>query len=209
MPEFPRREANILELAEDVSIGLKTSPDVFPEPPLGDDQLEPLIADYFETKNAINTAEAGLRAELKRKDKALRTLVLGLKRDLRYAELVTKDSSDKLKLLGWNKRKQRRPLPVPDPPIDLTVVYQSEPGAVRLVWKKPPSGSRKTIRQYVVERRDQQADGTMGSWKLVEAAPYPEIDLTAQPSGLRLEYRVLAQNFSGLSNPSNTTVAVL
>ena len=50
MPEFPRREADILELAEGVSIGLKTSPDVFPEPPLGDDQLEPLIESYLETK---------------------------------------------------------------------------------------------------------------------------------------------------------------
>lgn len=209
MPVFPRREADILGLAEDVSIGLKTSPDVFPEPPFGDDQLKPLIADYFETKNAINSAEAALKSELKRKDNALKALVLGLKRDLSYAEMVTDDSPDKLKLLGWNKRKARLPLPVPGSPLDLTVVYQSESGSIRLVWKKPPSGSRKTIRQYVVERRDQQPGGSMGPWNMVDVAPYPEIDLDNQPSGIRLEYRVLAQNYSGLSYPSNTAVVVL
>ncbi|MFA5239090.1 MAG: fibronectin type III domain-containing protein [Phycisphaerae bacterium] len=65
------------------------------------------------------------------------------------------------------------------------------------------------MRNYIIERRDQQQDGSFGAWTLVQTTYNCEINLTEQPVETRVEYRVKASNAAGESMPSNSVSVVL
>ena len=209
MPAFPRKEASVMELAESVKSGLKDNYDVFPDPPFDNEQLEPMIKQCLTSRNAVNEAQAALEGALKQKDEFFRQLTLSIKKDLQYAAIAAKKNSSKLKLLGWDVRKPRKPRPIPNQPRDLTVEYGDTPGSVWLICKKPKNGTSKSIKTYIFERRDWLADGTITKWENAGFSLNASIRIEDQPVGMRLEYRARASNHSGKSTPSNTVAVIL
>ncbi|WP_446008158.1 fibronectin type III domain-containing protein [Candidatus Electrothrix sp.] len=70
-------------------------------------------------------------------------------------------------------------------------------------WKKSPDGGKSAF--YRVERREPSAE----EWVMVGTALETEITLNNQERGKEWEYRVIAVNKAGESEPSNTVSAVL
>ena len=66
------------------------------------------------------------------------------------------------------------------------------------------------MRTYVIERRDQPAGGgEFGKWAQVGIAIESESTIMNQLRGVQLEYRIIAVNKAGDSEPSNTAMVVL
>ncbi len=88
-------------------------------------------------------------------------------------------------------------------------------GAARvyLDWKAPVDGSKpaayKIMRRLSACGHAQAGERPEGPWLNVGTAIETEITLADQPERVEIEYRVIAINKAGESEPSNTVMAVL
>ena len=88
---------------------------------------------------------------------------------------------------------------------DSLAFVRKVPGATTLDWKKPGGKPQSCIVQC-----RQLPDGASPTvWELKGMALDTEATLTSLPQGTRLEFRVIAVNKAGESEPSNTVSAVL
>ena len=207
MGKFPNAESETVALASSMMTGLSENPDTYPDPPLPQIALGPLLSAYSMARHAVTSARADAEAAVAAKNEALANLVAGMKKDLRYAENKVDFNNEKLALLGWSGRKIPEPVPAPGTPTNLTPVIQGT-GSVIFEWRAstdPLTGPTKT---YVVERRD-FVDGEFTEWQKVGFSMEEELTLTEQPQGIKLEYRVTATNRNGESGSSNSTAVVL
>ena len=207
MPNFPRTEPEIMALGAAILNGLTNNPAVYPDPPLAQAQLGPLLNGYAVSKSAHTEAQAAAEETTGTKDEALALLIEGLKKDLRYCERVAKNDNDKLMLVGWGARKTPEPAPAPGQPRELAATEQGQ-GTVTLMWKPAENGSGGPVRSFIVERR-QQGETEFGPWRQIDATLTTMENLTGQPRGVDLEYRVLGINKGGESVPSNSVAVVL
>ena len=204
MARFPLSEAEIVVLARLVIEGLREHPDEFPNPPAPPDQLEGALIEFQGAEAAQVAAKAQRVLATAAKHRARFNLVDLLKSDLRYAENHARGDHVKLKNLGWGGRRPRhasrgRPGQV----LSLTVVRETG-DSVFLAWKPPVDGG--PVMAYTVQRRDRAAGEP---WTDVAMSLAEEIALRGQPTGVELEYRVIAVNKAGAGGPSNTMSAVL
>jgi len=65
------------------------------------------------------------------------------------------------------------------------------------------------VRNYILHRRDANAQGEFGNWQLLDLFYDTLAILTDQPRTIELEYRVKAMNPAGESLSSNTATVVL
>ena len=201
MARFPKREANIRTLAQSIITGMDNNAD-FPDPPVPSNDLQDLLNNLITLEDAQVAAQAAAQQATEAKQDGLETLTSAMKKDLRYAEDAVNDNDAKLAALGWSGRAEPTALKIPGQPRSLEAPKEG-PGWLFLDWKKSPDGGKAAF--YRVERREPSAE----EWMMVGTALETEVTLNNQERGKEWEYRVIAVNKAGESDPSNTVTAVL
>lgn len=202
MARFPSKEADVVVLAQNLSVGLDASAAVYPSPPVTPADLQTALTAYIAAREASVAAVAAAEEATAAKDEALQNLTDEMKADLRYAENTVDFDDDKLKLLGWGGRKAKTSLETPGQTRSLEAPRQGE-GWVFLDWKDPVDGGK--VAAYKIQRRLRPK----GSWTDIGMAIESEATLSAQEQGKEWEYRVTAVNKAGEGQASNTVTAVL
>lgn len=202
MPRFPKKEADIVALAERLWRGLGSNRPVYPQPLIHPIFLRWKAIMYLNARNNLLTAKATAEQATTEKDEALENLIDTLKADIRYAENTVDFDDDKLKLIGWAGKKTATVL---TPPGQARLLEAPKQGAgwLFLDWKAPVDGGKPAA--YKVERRLRDS----GGWQDVATAILTEATLVEQPCGKELEYRIIAVNKAGQGEPSNTVSVVL
>ncbi len=202
MPVFPKREAEILELAQHIISGLTASAADFPAPPVS---IADLQAALDLTRDGIDTAVAARGASeiaTANKSTLLLTLIAKMRANLRYAEDAVGYNDAKLTGLGWAGKALRSAQETPGQPGTLEAPQQGE-GWISLDWEAPTDGGK--ARSYRIERRERPG----GVWTITDMSFESQVTLSNQDRGKEWEYRVIAANKAGEGMPSNTVVAVL
>ena len=202
MAQFPRREAEIKSLAQNMITGLAANVADFPTPPVASANLQALLNSLITLSDEQVAALAAAQQATETKAAGLEELVTAMKADLRYAEDAVNYDDAKLTAIGWSGRAIGTDLEVPGQPGSLEASRQGE-GWIFLDWKKPADGG--AVAAYKIERRERPA----GSWMLVSMAIESEATLNNQERGKDWEYRVIATNKTGEGLPSNTVAAVV
>ena len=206
MPNFPRREPDVVALADAMIAGYQQNPAVFPHADLV--ALQGLRASYQTAKNAQLDADAKAQLATEAKDGVLVTLEDLMKVQLRQSEVDVASDQEKLGLIGWGPKAPAQPSNPPGQPRNLDPVIQG-PGTLFLDWKAPAPGPGGRVRTYLIERREQVSGGAFNEWHQVGVALDSELTLPDQPRNVQLEYRIIAVNNGGNSVPSNTAAVVL
>ncbi len=208
MPKFPKREADILALANAMIAGYAAHPADFPShtgPPV----LTMRRHRYLTAKNIQTEALAAAQIATDEKDAKLAVLVEAMKAELKKSEVDVGADSEKLEYIGWGPKASPSPANPPGQPRNLEAVIQGA-STILLDWKSPTRGSGGNVRTYVIERRQQpEGSGEFCNWHQVSIALESKETLMNQPRGVQLEYRVKAINTGGESLPSNTVSVVL
>ena len=202
MARFPRSEPEIAALAMLVTQGLGQATEDFPAPPVQPSELQAKLDAYNAALAATVVAETSFREQHAVKDQALEDLVDGVKADLKYAEVVTRDQPEKLSQLGWAGRRGASSLEAPGEVRDIGIRVEGDSWVV-FDWKPPVDGG--TAAAYTIQRR--KRDG--GSWRDVGTSVDTAQLLSDQPRGVEFEYRVVAVNKAGSGQPSATVTVVL
>ena len=139
MARFPRSEAEILALPQELVIGLSNNIAVYPVPPITVMDMATTISAYASAKNTAIAAQAAAEQATSDKEDALEDLIDAMKAEIRYAENTVNYDDDKLKLIGWAGRATGTPLTPPGQARLLEAPRQGE-GWVFLDWKAPGEG---------------------------------------------------------------------
>lgn len=201
MARFPTREADIRTLVQKIIAGLEGNPD-FPNPPVTPAQLQIFLDGSIALGDEQVAAQAAAQQATEAKQAGNDEMISAAKSVLNYAEDAVNDNDAKLAALGWSGRATPVALQIPGQPRSLEAPKEGA-GWLDLDWKKPVDGGRAAF--YRVEQR-QLPDG---EWTMVGTALETEITLSHQKRGKEHEYRVIAVNKAGESDPSNTVTAVL
>jgi len=201
MARFPKREAEIRALVQNVISGLTGNPD-FPNPPFTPAQLQAFLNNVITLEDAQVAAQAAAQQATEAKQDGNEEMISATKSVLSYAEDAVSGNDAKLAALGWGGRAEPTALQVPGQPRSFETAKEGA-GWLALDWKKSPDGGKAAF--YRVERR--KASG--GEWTMAGTALETEITLNNQERGKEWEYRVIAVNKTGESGPSNIVEAVL
>jgi hypothetical protein len=207
MPNFPRREADVVALANAMAAGYTAHAADFPS---ADSAGLTRALDKYNNAKAAQIEAMGLsRVAIETKNLRLDALEEIMRSELKKSEVDVGSDSRKLEYIGWNSEATPSPLDPPGQPRNLEPVNRGA-GTLFLDWKAPAYGSGGPVRTYTIERRYQPTGGgEFSPWTQVGIALEPEVMLIDQPRDLVLEYRVRAVNIGGESSPSNTVVVVL
>lgn len=206
MPKFPIREPDVVALAEAMVAGYTAHAADFPSVTVA--TLSTALANYKTQRTTKENAESQAQIATVTKDEKLDILTELMKNDLKLSEVDTTADPEKLTEIGWGPRSQPTPIVAPGSPTELHPTAEGQ-GIISLVWTKPAADSGGIVRNYIIERRDQQTGGGFGPWNLVQTTYNTEINLTEQPDSVRVEFRVKAVNAGGESMPSNSVSVVL
>ena len=206
MSRFPKKEADIFALANQMIAGYTDHPAVFPHADVA--ALTNARIDYTNQVIVAGCFEADARLATEVKDNARRALVRLMKQQLKRSEVDTKEDPLQLKLIGWTEERYGTTVRKPSQPRALEATPRG-PGVVELDWKAPAPGKGGVVRSYVVLRRQQLPGKNFTDWSQEGSSLKPEITLTNQPRFVQLEYRIIAINATGASIPSNVVAVVL
>jgi len=202
MARFPKKEAEIVVLAEQLWSGLAANRPIYQNPPIHPLFLRFKVLIFKNRRGAAIAAQAAEEGATAIKNEALEDLIEALKNNIRYAENTVSYDDEKLKLIGWAGKKAATALQIPGQARLLEAPRQGD-GWVYLDWKAPVDGGNPAA--YKVMRRERPA----GAWEEVATAVISEATLVEQPKGKELEYRIIAVNKAGDGEPSNTAMVVL
>ena len=207
MATFPRRESDVLALANAMLDGYAAHPGDFPNADAL--TLITLREEYKSARLLQICVIAMAKLATDEKDAKLDALADLMRVQLEQSEVDTAGKPEELRLIGWGPEAPAQPSRPPGQPRALEAVDQG-PGTLELDWKPPAPGPVGPVRTYVVERREQPAGGgAFSKWQQVGASLTTEAHLTNQPRGQQLEYRLIAVNVAGEGTPSNTVAVVL
>ena len=200
MATFPRREAEIKVLAQNIITGLTVNAAEFPDPPFTANDLKETLDAFINLSNEQIAAQAATQQVTDAKQLGFQELIFRMKAVLRYAETKARSNDAKLAMLGWGSRAEAIALQRPGQPLLLQAARRHGRGELVLTWKQPVEGG--TVTFYKIERRELPT----GAWVLVGTSLETNIALNNQDMGKELEYRVIAVNRAGESTPSNTVL---
>jgi len=163
MANYPKKENEIIALANSVRAGLASHEELFPDPPVTPTALAAMLTNLQGLIESATSARAAAEAATEAKLAMLETLSAQLKKDLHYAEDSVDGDDAKLKLLGWGARKDPSPTTPPGQPRQLVVYPQGE-GWLELQWMVPAEGGK--VATYNVQRRLK----TESVWTLIAAS---------------------------------------
>nr|VFJ91990.1 MAG: Fibronectin type III domain-containing protein [Candidatus Kentron sp. H]VFJ92273.1 MAG: Fibronectin type III domain-containing protein [Candidatus Kentron sp. H]VFK01450.1 MAG: Fibronectin type III domain-containing protein [Candidatus Kentron sp. H] len=204
MATFPKKESDILALAQEMVAGFNANTDVYPAPIVTAEALKAGIDGYMAAKNDELRTRSAWEQAVDSKNERLQGLAEDMRQDLRYAENLVKFDDAQLRLIGWGGRKPRKALEAPGQVGNLTIVGQGE-GWIALAWEAPLSGGAPAA--YRVERQDPHLETT--NWTEIGTTTDLGTTLADQERGKRLEFRVRAFNRTGEGAASNTMAATL
>jgi hypothetical protein len=205
MPNFPRREADVVALANAMAAGYKAHTADFPSADPA--ALTRILGEYNRAKTAQISIMGLAQTATETKNLRLYTLEEIMRNELEKSKVDVGSDSQKLEYIGWGSKAAPSPLDPPGQPRNLDPVSHNA-STLLLDWKAPARASGGLVRSYIIERRYQPISGGE-SWVQVGMALDTEVTLIDQPRGLQLEYRVKAVNAGGESTPSNTVTVVL
>ncbi len=205
MPKFPIKEPDVVALAEAMIAGYTSHAADFPSVTVAD--LTTALTNYKSQRQTQEDKKSQAQIATVTKDEKLDALEELMKNDIKLSEVDTTEDPEKLYEIGWGPKAEPQPIIAPGSPTELHPTAEGQ-GAIWLVWAKPANGGG-PVRNYIIERRQQQEGGTFGAWTLVQTTYNCEINLTEQPVEVRVEYRVKAVNAAGESMPSNSVSVVL
>jgi len=200
MPRFPKKEAQIAALAEQLWRGLLDNNAIFSQPPVHPILIRIRKIIYQSRHDNFLAAQAVAEQTTTDKTEALEELIETMKADIRYAENTVNFDDDKLKLIGWAGKKAKTPLTSPGQ-VRLLEAPKQGKGWLFLDWKAPADGGKP--KAYKIQRRSSE------NWQDIATAIITEATLVDQPEKTQLEYRVIAVNKAGEGQPSNTVMVVL
>ncbi len=207
MPTFPRKEPDVVVLANAMVAGYGAHAADFPSADVPG--LTAAVSAYSFVKNAQTDAMAAAQVATESKNVEVDALEDVMRDELKKSEVDVGGDSEKLEYIGWGPKAAPSPAATPGQPRALEALMQG-PGSLLLDWKGPARGSGGVVRTYIIQRREQPAGGgEFGVWEQVGIALESETMLTMQPRGQQLEYRIRAVNTGGKSIPSNTAPVVL
>jgi hypothetical protein len=201
MPNFPKTEAEVIELAQSIITGMQENPD-FPSPPISSSDLQNDLNAFLSSRDTQIATYAAAEQSTDVKQANYETLLTGMKTFLRYAENAVHGNDAKLSVLNWGARREKTPLTAPGQARLLEVIQQTA-GGLTLRWKKPVEGGAPSF--YKIERRERAE----GDWELAGTASTTACTLTNQERGKEFEYHVVAANRVSDGPPSNSVTAVL
>ena len=204
MPKFPKSEADIFTLGLAMLNGYSLHMADFPSVDVG--VLSVVFNNFMSSTGGYLEAHAKAKLATEAKNASSKVLVESMKKCLKKSEVDAADSPEKLALIGWGPKAAAQTIEAPSAPVSLRAAGQGK-GTIRLLWKNPSGGG--AVRNYNIQRREQLTEGDYSSWSIVASALETEIDLTNQPQGIELEYRIKAVNTGCESMPSNTVPVVL
>ena len=144
------------------------------------------------------------------KDTALDALIDFMKVQLTQAEVDTAARPTAMDLIGYGPAAEGATVDPPGMPRAFETEHQGPGGELILDWKAPAAGDGGPVRTYVVERRDQPAEGgAFGRWRQIGASLTTEAHLHGQPQVVNMEYRVFGANIGGQGEYSTTLAVVL
>ncbi len=202
MARFPRREPDVVALANQMINGLTEQSEDFPTPPVSVEQLQASIDNYQRMLDSATIAQTAAAEAFDAKDDALDALKDEMQLVLRYAEHAASNDEVKLGALGWGPRKEPS-APQPPGPARALEVKREGPGWIYLDWKRPSEGG--SVAGYHV----QVAHTEGGEWKNVTMCFDTMAVLTEQERGADLLYRIVTFNKAGEGLASNTVSAHL
>jgi len=204
--KFPFTEPEVVALADAMIAGLTAHALDFPSvSPAG---LTTMLNNYRVAKLTQDDARVQALIATDDKNNRLGALTTTMKNDLKLAEVDTSSDPEKLAQIGWGPKADPTPIIPPNQPTNLTPLAEGT-GTLTLKWDKPSNGSTGgAVRNYLIQRRDKN-NGEFGSWTLIDTRYETELQLAAQPQGISMEYRVIASNAAGESNPTNVATVVL
>lgn len=211
MPTFPIKETEVAALADLMIAGYTAHAADFPsiDPLVELVALQAALDGYQADKQAQADAKGQAQIATETKSDALGTLEEIMRNDLKLSEVDVAAEPEKLALIGWGPRQQPQPVAAPGQPTNLHPEAEG-PGNIWLKWDSPETGTGGTVRNYIIERREQPiGGGEFGEWSIEGTSLNNEINLLDQPRGIQMEYRVKAANTGGESTPSNTAAVVL
>lgn len=206
MARFPKKEAQIAALAEQLWRGLLDNNAIFPQPPVHPILIRIRKIIYQSRHDNFLANQAAAEQATTNKTEALEELIEAMKTDIRYAENTVDFDDDKLKLIGWAGKKAKTPLTPPGQTRLLEAPKQGK-GWLFLDWKAPADGGKP--KAYKVQRRVVGVEPVSDRWEDIATAILTEATLVDQPEKTELEYRVIAVNKAGVGQPSNTVMVVL
>ena len=207
MPQFPKRESDIIALLDSMIGGYTENPAVFPGANLAALQSKRAAFQAAKDDKIEKQAQAQLATEAK--EGALTDVKALMMNQLKQSELDTADDPEKLGLIHWGAKRPAQPSAPPGQPRNLEAIVQ-ESGTLLLRWKVPAPGTGSRVRTYLIQRREQPTGGgKFNDWHQIGIALKKRITLTEEPRGQQLEYRIIAVNTGGNSLPSNTAAVVL
>ena len=201
MARFPKSEAKVAQLAQQIADGLAGAADDFPSPPVPPPTLKAQLDDYQMKRAALAESRAEARIRGADKNRALKTLKDSMRANLRYAEVMARRHPEQLSQLGWGARRPRTPLAPPGEVRNMAIREEGDTW-ILLAWDAPEDGGE--VAAYRVQRRK-----LGGAWEDVETSIDRVELLRDQPRGVELRFRVRAMNRAGIGPPSTTVTAVL
>lgn len=202
MPQFPKEEPNIIQLAHKIAGGMNADQKRFAAPPIAPDALAADLVAYEDKINQIVAARAAAIHATEEKNQLLDKIIAAAKDNIAYAEIVAQGDDAVLKEIGWAGRSAPTKLQKPAQTTYLEILEQGD-GWVRLDWKEPRGGGKPA--SYIVERSE---DGGQ-NWTEAKTSIESEAALFNQPRAKKLLYQVVAINRAGTGEPSNIVALTL
>ena len=140
MARFPRKEAEVKALAQNIVTGLTANPADYPTPPIASLDLQALLDSFITLCDDQVAALAAAEQATETKSAGIEELITAMKADLRYAEDAVNFDDAKLTALGWGGMAAATALAVPGQPRSLESPRQGE-GWIFLVGKSPQTAA--------------------------------------------------------------------
>ena len=202
MATFPRSEEGIISLAQSMIVGLAADTTDYPDPPVSSSDLSTQLSQAVIGSNQAMNKRALAEESTKTKQAALDALMIAMKKNLRYAEMTVHWDDEKLKMIGWAGRHPKTPLAPPGQALNFTCTEQG-PGTAIFTWEAPLTGGK--AQSYRLDRRLQGAP----AWEIANATLKKTCGVFDQPTGVTLEYSIVALNKAGEGTRSNSVSVVL
>jgi len=211
MPEYPDAKEEKLILGGRIAAGVSENPAVYPPSEFDEQPLSLAIVNAIAKTTTRQKIEAQLALAVEEENAAVDLVETESKVLLRKAETKYPGDGAKLQLLGWDARADPKFL-APGQARNLVVTEQG-PGEAGLKWKAPVhTASVGKVRVYRIERHihDFEKDKTIEDWGEWTATTFvTEAELTGQPRGVEISYRVVAVNNNGDGPHSDAETVVL
>ncbi len=204
MCQLPRTQPKSIALTEQMIFGFTEYPDTFPSADI--EKLQNMLESFNQAKKEFNDCLSLYKQAGEKQKQAFEDLKGVIANQVKTAQVDTADNPVKLGLIGFGARRKRTSVNLPAQP-ELLRAESLAAGVVKLQWQKILKPGCGPVRSFIIESRI--INGSIGNWLLAGMSFNCETVLKDQPTGVKLEYRIIAANHSGKSCASNTMAIIL